>query len=199
MSSSYTSSSSSAYTMAKRQNGVSQGSLQKTITSSMSSTNIGGGGIAATFVSSFTSVGGGGLGSSSSSVSSSTTAANGVNLSTYSLLIGVKLICYENIAAMLNGDHPIAQYCLVGASAVSDDPTSFRAVTDRGTHLLCSAPTRGCRGVWLSALNAGIEFRLLEEQEGQSEDKNRTTTTPRTIFPPCCISITIIIVYCRLG
>jgi len=175
--------------MAKRQNGVSQGSLLKTITSSMSSTNNGGGGIAATFVSSFTSVGGGGLGSSSLSASSSTTAANGVNLSTYSLLIGVKLICYENIAAMLNGDHPIAQYCLVGASAVSDDPTSFRAVTDRGTHLLCSAPTRGCRGVWLSALNAGIEFRLLEEQEGQSEDKNRTTittttTTPRTIFPP---------------
>ena len=180
--------------MAKRQNGVCQGSIQKIIISSMSKTNTGIGGIsgfAATFASSFTSIGGGKRGSSSSSgsssLSSSTTAANGVNLSTYSLLAGVKLICYENMAAMLNGDHPIAQYSLVGASAVSNDPTSFRAVTDRGTHLLCSVPTRGCRDVWLSALNSGIEFRLLQEQDipsNTSTNTNTTTTTTGTLFTP---------------
>jgi len=59
-----------------------------------------------------------------------------------------------------NGDHPLAQYSLVGVSAVSDDPTAFRAVTDMGTHLLCNVPTKACRDVWLSALDAGLEYRL---------------------------------------
>jgi len=67
---------------------------------------------------------------------------------------------------MFDGDHPLAQYSLVGVSPVSDDSTAFRAVTDRGTHLLCSVPTKGCREVWLSALNAGLEFRLIQHSEG---------------------------------
>lgn len=129
-----------AYTMAKRQNGVCQGSLQKTII-----------------------------------------FGHGVIVSTYSLLVGVQLICYENTTAMLNGDHPIAQYSLVGASAVSNESTSFRAVTDRGTHLLCSVPTKGCRDVWLSALNAGVEYRLMQQQEDGPTMQRKTKSYK--IFP----------------
>lgn len=80
--------------------------------------------------------------------------------STYSLLVGAKLICHASVAAMWNGDRPLAHYSLVGVSPVSDDPTAFRAVTDKGTHLLCSVPTKACRDVWLSALNAGLEYML---------------------------------------
>jgi hypothetical protein len=43
---------------------------------------------------------------------------------------------------------------------MSDDPTAFRVVTDQGSHLLCSTPTKSCRDVWLSALYAGLECRL---------------------------------------
>lgn len=99
--------------------------------------------------------------SSFTSVSSSTThAAIGVALSTYSLLVGVHLICYDSLVSLDRGSHPMASYILVGASAVSQDATSFRVVTNQGTHLLCSAPTSSCRDVWLSALNAGLEARV---------------------------------------
>jgi len=169
--------------MAKHQNGVCEGSLQKTITFSSSSKNTSRSKTVGVFSLSF--------GGKNSPLASSDTTAN---LPTYSLLVGVKLICYESMTAMFNGDHPLAQYSLVGVSPVSDDPTSFRAVTDRGTHLLCSAPTKGCRKVWLSALNAGLEYRLLQESERfNSKHSSRTdaysaddpdTTTRGVILSP---------------
>jgi hypothetical protein len=95
--------------------------------------------------------------------SSETTASSSNSTTTFSsfaLLVGVQLICYESAASMRMGHHPTATYSVVGASAMSDDPTAFRVVSDQGSHLLCSTPTRSCRDVWLSALYAGLEYRL---------------------------------------
>ena len=99
---------------------------------------------------------------------------------TYSFLVGVQLVCHESTTAMWNGDHPLAHYSLVGVSPVSDDPVAFRAVTDKGTHLLCTVPTKACREVWLSALNAGLEYRLLQDTSSVSGSETPTTTTSTT-------------------
>ncbi len=133
--------------MAKRQNGVTQGSLYKVITISGSQN--------ATSPNSNKSIFSLSFGRSSSASSSSTPEET---TQTYSVLVGVKLICHESLMALNNGDRPLAHYSLVGVSPVSDDPTAFRAVTDKGTHLLCTTPTKACRDVWLSALNAGLEY-----------------------------------------
>jgi len=98
--------------------------------------------------------------------------AIGVVVSMYSLLVGVRLICYETLASLESGAHPMASYSLVGASAVSQDNTSFRVVTNQGTHLLCSVPTSSCRDVWLSALNAGLEAKIKAENSSRSSNGN---------------------------
>jgi hypothetical protein len=122
----------SSYTMAKRSGGVCQGSLWRTVDANR--------------------------GSSSDVGSSSSTTTT--TFSSFALLVGVQLICYESAASMRMGHRPTATYSVVGASAMSDDPTAFRVVSDQGSHLLCSTPTRSCRDVWLSALYAGLECRL---------------------------------------
>ena len=134
----------SSFAMAKRQNGVTQGSLQKTITISTRSLK---------------KDSSGGIFSFGKSSTSSLPPENETQ-STYSLLVGAKLVCHASLTAMCNGERPLAHYSLVGVSPVSDDPVAFRAVTDKGTHLLCSVPTKACRDVWLSALNAGLEYVL---------------------------------------
>ncbi|KAG7351328.1 phosphatidylinositol 3- and 4-kinase [Nitzschia inconspicua] len=121
----------SSYTMAKRNGGVCQGSLWRTVDANTGSSE----------------------GTASSALISSSS-------SSFALLVGVQLICYESVASRKMGHHPIATYSVVGASAMSNDPTAFRVVTDQGSHLLCSTPTRSCRDVWLSALYAGLECRL---------------------------------------
>eukprot|EP00531_Pseudo-nitzschia_arenysensis_P017532 CAMPEP_0116145904 /NCGR_PEP_ID=MMETSP0329-20121206/16873_1 /TAXON_ID=697910 /ORGANISM="Pseudo-nitzschia arenysensis, Strain B593" /LENGTH=1400 /DNA_ID=CAMNT_0003641603 /DNA_START=177 /DNA_END=4379 /DNA_ORIENTATION=- len=137
--------------MAKRLNGVTQGSMYKVITISSSQNGMSPKNNKSVFSLSF------GKRTSSASTASQQPSET---TQTYSVLVGVKLICHESLSAMTNGDRPLAHYSLVGVSPVSDDPTAFRAVTDKGTHLLCTVPTKACRDVWLSALNAGLEYML---------------------------------------
>ena len=139
MSTSYmTSMTGSSYTMAKRNGGVCQGSLWRTIDP----------------------------GSGGDHAVASTT-------SSFALLVGVQLSCYESLASLQLGHHPTATYSVVGASAMSEDPTAFRVVSDQGSHLLCSTPTKSCRDVWLSALNAGLECGMSMSTHKTSSDGRR--------------------------
>jgi hypothetical protein len=83
----------------------------------------------------------------------------------YCVLVGVRLSSYENMQDFKKGAHPVVTFCIVGASPAaasskSKDTSSFRLVTNQGTHVYCTAPTSSCRDVWLGALNAGLERRL---------------------------------------
>ena len=76
--------------------------------------------------------------------------------------------CFENPQAYLRGDHPLTMIRIVGASAWNPtgkstaEHSSFRLVTEQGTHLYCAAPTSTCRDLWLGALHAGLDRSLLE-------------------------------------
>ena len=93
----------------------------------------------------------------------------------YCVLVGANLNNYENHQNYQRGDHPVSMVHIVGASAWNpsgqahfgtsnnaDASTSFRLVTEQGTHLYCAAPTSTCRDVWLGALHAGLDRSLLE-------------------------------------
>eukprot|EP00980_Cylindrotheca_fusiformis_P013347 scaffold3405_cov127-Cylindrotheca_fusiformis.AAC.2 len=114
---------SGSFTLAKRANGVCQGSLHRTLEERP------------------------GVSSSSSK-----------NTMVYCIFFGVQLVCYESIAALDEGEFPIAAYKIVAMSSSGTD--AFRLVTSQGTHLLCRAPTTLCREIWLSAITAGLERTL---------------------------------------
>jgi hypothetical protein len=92
----------------------------------------------------------------------------------YCLLVGANLEMYESIQAYQRGDHPVSMVRIVGASAwnpssnssatlaSADARSSFRLVTEQGTHLYCAAPTSTCRDLWLGALHSGLDRSLLE-------------------------------------
>lgn len=90
----------------------------------------------------------------------------------YCVLVGANLNTYENGLAYCRGDHPVTMVHIVGASAwnpagggggnVGETSTSFRLVTEQGTHLYSAAPTSTCRDLWLGALHAGLDRSLLE-------------------------------------
>ena len=83
---------------------------------------------------------------------------------------------YETLQAYRRGDPPVVTYGIVGASsAISTDRSRFRLVTDQGTHVNCTAPTSSCRDVWLSALLAGLERRLMILANGDSTSGNNAT------------------------
>lgn len=80
----------------------------------------------------------------------------------YCVLVGSRLCSYESRQMLDRGRPPVVALSVVGASAVSTDTSSFRLVTNQGTHVHCTAPTSSCRDLWLNALNAGLERRLTD-------------------------------------
>jgi len=136
-----------------RQHGVCQGTLHRTKKSLTSSSSL-------------------------SSFSSSTDKTTD-----YCILVGSRLRCYESQAAEEKGDAPLCTLKVVGASASNHNPsgssssaiagsssntttavvnTSFRLVTDQGTHVNCHAPTSACRDLWLATFRAGLEQSLFD-------------------------------------
>ena len=83
----------------------------------------------------------------------------------YCLLVGSRFTTYETYQGLQRGAHPLVTMVVVGASAVSNDSSTFRLVTNQGTHVQCTAPTSSCRDVWLLAFQAGLERRLLTWQQ----------------------------------
>jgi len=93
----------------------------------------------------------------------------------YCVLVGANLNNYESKTNYQRGDHAVSMVHIVGASAWNpsgqahgsssnaDASTSFRLVTEQGTHLYCAAPTSSCRDLWLGALHAGLDRSLVEE------------------------------------
>ena len=109
-------------------------------------------------------------------------------ISEYCILVGVQLICYENLSAYEEGQYPTASYNVVAMSSSGKD--EFRLVTSQGTHLLCSAPTHACREVWVSALTAGLERTLAGTSIGTTTIKKvnprvQSKRTLRTKFSYC--------------
>lgn len=131
---------------------------------------------------------------SSSSASSSTCE--------YCVLTGVRLRCYESLAAFQRGDVCQHAVCIVGASAfqpvtaaasasssssattaasasaqstaVSSNPSdaSFRLVSSQGTHYYCQAPSAKCRDLWLSTLYACLEQALLDPDDDSDDNQD---------------------------
>jgi phosphatidylinositol 4-kinase B len=85
----------------------------------------------------------------------------------YCILCCVLFISYADYNAYRRGDHPINVLKIVGASAFTatkkgsealSTQSTFRMVTNQGTHIYCTAPTAmDCR-IWLSALHSGLEM-----------------------------------------
>ena len=109
----------------------------------------------------------------------------------YCVLVGVQFSCYESYSGWEKGQPPIASYTIVGSSmansttpsrrgrrgskntATTNIETSFRLVTNQGTHLTCQVPTTNCRDIWLHALSSGLEGSLLS-----TTGDDDTTITP---------------------
>jgi hypothetical protein len=92
----------------------------------------------------------------------------------YCVLVGTRLSSFESLQTCEKGLHPVVTLHIVGASAISTDTSSFRLMTNQGTHVHCTAPTSSCRDLWLGAFNAGLERSLLEAE----------TTLLRPVKPP---------------
>jgi len=149
----------SSYQLAERAHGVCHGTVWR----QMGATTLSGSGLGFGLV-----VGGGGG-------ASAATADTG-QISNYCVLTGVRFRCYESEYAWERGDVPVVALKIVGASAwkpltassaASLSDTSFRLVSDQGTHVYCQAPTAVCRDVWLSALHAGLEQSLLHSDDDE--------------------------------
>ncbi|GKY97850.1 hypothetical protein MPSEU_000742900 [Mayamaea pseudoterrestris] len=112
----------------------------------------------------------------------------------YCILTGVHLRCYESNNAYSKGDAMITSLQIVGVSAwnpASDgtQASSFRLVTDQGTHVYCQAPSKSCRDVWLNAFRTGLELALeepilptLPRPQPQKYTLKRTRLNPRHCF-----------------
>jgi hypothetical protein len=98
------------------------------------------------------------------------------------VLVGVRLSTYESLHAFRRGNPPMVAYTIVGASSAMNhnDTSSFRLVSNQGTHVFCTAPTSSCREVWLRALLAGLEKKLLQ---ADTMATTRTGTTSTTTTP----------------
>ena len=123
----------------------------------------------------------------------------------YCILVGANLNNYENVQNYHRGDHPVSMVHIVGASAWNpigsahgtsnnaDSSTSFRLVTEQGTHLYCAAPTSTCRDLWLGALHAGLDRSLVEatipkQQPLQPPAPGKTGSRLRPRIKKHCIS-----------
>lgn len=117
------------------------------------------------------------------------------------LLVGVHMETYECVQSYLKGDFPLHIWKIVGASAwnpkmVTSDSsntnnhstateTSFRLVTELGSHIQCTASTNICRDLWLEALYSGLDRSLLFEIDSTSSDpNNRAASTSTKQQPP---------------
>ena len=120
------------------------------------------------------------------------TSSSPASVNEYCVLVGVRLSTYETMEAYQRGDHAMVTMTIVGVSSASsqskDHTSSFRIVTNQGSQVSCTAPTSSCREVWLGALQAALECKLLVSPTStpdgrQIEDEDDEALLPK-VKPP---------------
>ena len=91
----------------------------------------------------------------------------------YAVSIASTLRIYESLVAYERGDVPLYYCTIVGSSGdttttSSSQSKTLRMVTNQGTHLEATTPTRACTTTWRHALSAGLSLSITHDTSASS-------------------------------
>jgi len=97
----------------------------------------------------------------------------------FGCLVGHTLVLYESAAAYERGDGALQLWETVGNCALAEDKVKFRLVTKHSTNVVCACATPRDRRVWLEALQTGLEWSLLSNEDNLPEiAREKTAVVP---------------------